>query len=166
MRENENYFLWAHLMDPHIPYYPLKTETGLSKLEMRTLNDKIIESVHGNYSPNREETEMALMLYKEDIRVMDQALKPFLENLPEDTTLIIKADHGEEFGEHGQYSHHGDKNIPELLHVPLIISGPGVKTIQVNDYVSTMSIAATILEAQGIEESIGNAPSLWGLVSK
>lgn len=166
MREKENYFLWAHLMDPHIPYYPLKTETGLSKLEMRTLNDKLIESVHGNYSPNRDETEMALRLYKEDIRQMDQALKPFLENLPEDTNLIITADHGEEFGENGQYSHHRDKNIPELLHVPLIMSGPEVKTIQVTDYVSTLSLATTILEAQGVPELLGNAPSLWGQVSK
>lgn len=166
MREKENYFLWAHLMDPHIPYYPLKTETGLSKLEMRNLNDKLIESVHGNYSPNREETELALKLYKEDIREMDQALKPFLENIPKDTNLVITADHGEEFGEYGQYSHHSDKNIPELLHVPLVISGPDVEPNQVNDYVSTMSLASTILEAQGVQESIGDASSLWRLVSK
>jgi arylsulfatase A-like enzyme len=166
MRENENYFLWAHLMDPHIPYYPLKTETGLSRLEMRNLNDKLIESVHGNYSPNSSETEMALKLYKEDIREMDQALKPFIENLPVDTNLIITADHGEEFGEYGQYSHHSDKNIPELLHVPLIISGPLVKPQQITDYVSTMSISATILDAQGVQESKGKAQSLWNLVSK
>ena len=166
MREKENYFLWTHLMDPHIPYYPLKTETGLSKLEMRTLNDKLIESVHGNYFPNHDETKMALRLYQEDIREMDKALKPFLENLPSDTNLIITADHGEEFGEYGQYSHHSDKNIPELLHVPLIMSGPEVKPIQVTDYVSTLSLAATMLEAQGVPELLGNAPSLWGLVSK
>ncbi len=166
MKENRNYFLWAHLMDPHIPYYPLKSETGLTKLEMRNLNDKIIESVHGNYTPNEAETEQALALYKEDIFEMDQALGSFLEKIPEDTNLIITADHGEEFGEYGQYSHHSDKHIPELTHVPLIISGPEVKTGQVEDYVSTLSIAETILDAQNIDDSLGYSPSLWDKITK
>ena len=166
MKENKDYFLWSHLMDPHIPYYPLKTKTGLSKLEMRTLNDKLIESVHGNYTPNKEETELAICLYKEDIGEMDHALGAFLENLPEDTNLIITADHGEEFGEYGQYSHHSDKNVPELLHVPLVISGPKVRPMQVTDYVSTLSLAATILETQGVNEKLGNAPSLWKKITR
>lgn len=166
MKENNNYFLWAHLMDPHIPYYPLQTKTGLSKLDMRNLNDKIIESVHGNYSPNEEETEQALALYKEDIFEMDQALGAFLDKMPEDTNLIITADHGEEFGEYGQYSHHSDKHIPELTHVPLIISGPKVQAGEIIDYVSTLSIAKTVLDAHNVDESLGYSPSLWGKISK
>lgn len=166
MKENSNYFLWAHLMDPHIPYYPLKTETGLTKLEMRNLNDKLIESVHGNYIPNEAEIEQALALYKEDIFEMDQALGAFLENIPADTNLIITADHGEEFGEYGQFSHHSDKHIPELTHVPLIISGPDVKTGIINDYVSTLSIAETILDAHNVDESLGYSPSLWDKITK
>ena len=166
MRDNENYFLWAHLMDPHIPYYPMKTLSGLSKHEMRTLNDKIIESVHGNYSPNQDETKTALQLYKEDIFEMDMALGPLLENIPEDTFLIITSDHGEEFGEHGQYSHHSDKYIPELTHVPLIISGPGVLPRTLTERVSTMSITATIIEAHGFSDSLGEATSLYQMISK
>ncbi len=166
MKDHSDYLLWAHLMDPHIPYYPLQTETGLSKLEMRNLNDKIIESVHGNYSPNTEETDMALRLYKEDIREMDQALGPFLENLLDDTNLIITSDHGEEFGEHGQYSHHSDKFIPELTHVPLIISGPEVRSGTVTEHVSTMSLAQTMVDSMGVEEKIGVAPSLWEMITK
>lgn len=166
MKEKNDYFLWAHLMDPHIPYYPLQTQTGLSKLEMRNLNDKLIESVHGNYTPNQEETELALKLYKEDIHEMDEALGKFLEKIPDDTNLIITADHGEEFGEYGQYSHHSDKHIPELTHVPLIISGPNVKAGIVDDYVSTLSIASTILDAQKVDEALGYSPSLWGKIAK
>ena len=36
-------------------------------------------------------------------------------------SVIITADHGEEFGEHGQWGHRADKFVPELVHVPLII---------------------------------------------
>ena len=166
MKENENYFLWAHLMDPHIPYYPMKTQTGLSKHEMRTLNDKIIESVHGNYSPSPEETKTALKLYSEDIYEMDSALGPLLENITEDTFLIVTSDHGEEFGEHGQYSHHSDKFFPELTHVPLIISGPGIIPQTVTERVSTMSIAATIIDANGFGDSLGEATSLYPMISR
>jgi len=166
MKENDNYFLWAHLMDPHIPYYPMKTQTGLSKHEMRTLNDKIIESVHNNYDPTSEETQIALQLYKEDISEMDRALGPLLENVPDDTLLIITADHGEEFGEHGQYSHHDNKFYPELTHVPLIISGPGIKPQTVIERVSTDSIAATIIEIYELGDSLGDSTSLYPMISK
>jgi arylsulfatase A-like enzyme len=165
LKGNDNYFLWAHLMDPHIPYYPMNTRTGLSKHEMRTLNDKIIESVHGNYSPDQDETKTAKKLYKEDIFEMDRALSPFLENIS-DTFLIITSDHGEEFGEHGQYSHHSDKYIPELTHVPLIISGPGILPQTVTERVSTMSIAATIIETHGLSDPLGEAPSLHSIISR
>jgi arylsulfatase A-like enzyme len=161
LRDKENYFLWTHLMDPHIPYYPNISSTGLSKLEIRNLNDKIIESVHGNYFPTSQETKIALQLYREDIKEMDEKLEPFFESLSKDTLLIVTSDHGEEFGEYGQYSHHGNKHVPILSHVPLIFKCPNVKNKIINDYVSTLSITPTILEAQGIKEKIGFAPSLW-----
>jgi arylsulfatase A-like enzyme len=162
----DNYFLWTHLMDPHIPYYPIKSSSGLSKLEIRNLNDKLIESVHGNYLPTSQETEIAMKLYREDIREMDEQLGFFFESLSKDTLLIITSDHGEEFGEYGQFSHHGNKHVPVLSHVPLIMKGPNIKNIIIKDYVSTLSITPTILEAQGIEEKIGFAPSLWETITK
>lgn len=165
LQDKENYFLWTHLMDPHIPYYPLITSSGLTKLEIRNLNDKLIESVHGNYFPSPEETRVALQLYREDIKEMDEQLGPFFESLSKDTLLVITSDHGEEFGEYGQYSHHSNKHVPILSHVPLIIKGPNIENKIIKDYVSTLSISPTILEAQGIDEKIGIAPSLWEKVT-
>jgi arylsulfatase A-like enzyme len=166
LQEKENYFLWTHLMDPHIPYYPLISSSGLTKFELRNLNDKLIESVHGNYFPTPLETEIALQLYREDIKEMDEQLGPFFESLSKDTLLIITSDHGEEFGEYGQYSHHSNKHVPILSHVPLILKGPDIENKIIKDYVSTLSISPTVLEAQGIEEKIGFAPSLWEKVIK
>jgi hypothetical protein len=45
------------------------------------------------------------------------------------------------------------------------MKGPNIKNIIINDYVSTLSITPTILEAQGIEEKIGFAPSLWETIT-
>lgn len=162
MTRNNNYFLWVHLMEPHIPYYPLETETGLTKLEMRNLNDKFIESVHDNYYPTPEETEYAKALYREDITEMDREIGEFMQELDPETLLVVTADHGEEFGEYRQFSHHEDKIIPELIHVPLIFHGGGVKPRRVDDSTSHLIIAPTILEAVGMGREYGVGRSLWG----
>lgn len=165
MRDHDNYFLWSHLMEPHIPYYPLKTSLKIDKHQMRTLNDKIIESVHGNYSPTKDEVEQAKTLYQEDIGEMDFEIGIFMESFSNDDLLIITADHGEEFGEHNQFSHHENKLIPELTHVPLIVYGGGSKQgTVVDDYVSSLSITPTILDSLGIRESIGTGNSIWNLI--
>ena len=167
MSDHSRYFLWAHLMDPHIPYYPQNTILGISKRDMRTLNDKLIESVHGNYTPIPDEVEMAKTLYREDVHEMDHEIGVFMEDFPEDTLLVVTSDHGEEFGEQGQYSHHEDKIIPELVHVPLIFFGSGVSEGRViDDSVSSLSIAPTILEYMGIIENIGRGQSLWPSIRK
>jgi len=165
MRAHNRYFLWAHLMDPHIPYYPRNTTLSITKHEMRTLNDKLIESVHCNYEPSTEEAETAKALYREDVHEMDEKIGAFMDGFPEDTLLVVTSDHGEEFGEHGQYSHHGDKMVPVLLHVPLIFYGRGVAQGRVIDGpVSSLSIAPTILESGGVAAKLGRGESLWGAI--
>jgi arylsulfatase A-like enzyme len=165
MDNHENYFLWLHLMDPHIPYYPLKTRSNLSKKEMRDINDHIIESVHGNYKLRDKEIELSKTLYKEDIHEMDEELGEFLGQIGEDDLIILTSDHGEEFNEYGQFSHHENKIIPELIHVPLIFYGPNVsKGKKIYEYISTLSIAPSILESLCIETKIGYGKSLWNSI--
>ncbi len=165
MGEHEEYFLWVHLMDPHIPYYPLETSLDMSRREIRALNDKLIEAVHGNYTPTEEEIEQAKTLYREEVTEMDRDLGAFFDRFSPDDLLVITSDHGEEFGEQGQFSHHSDKFIPILVDVPLIFYGGGVKKgAVIEDEVKSLSIAPTILESLGISESIGVGSSIWHLV--
>jgi arylsulfatase A-like enzyme len=44
--------------------------------------------------------------------------------LAERTLLVITADHGEQFGEHGRLVHGGDAFYNELIHIPMIVSNP------------------------------------------
>jgi len=165
MGEHEDYFLWTHLMEPHIPYYPGETSLDMSRNEMRALNDKLIEAVHGNYTPTEEEIEQAKTLYREEITEMDWDVGAFFDRFSPDDLLVITSDHGEEFGEHGQFSHHTNKFIPLLVDVPLIFYGGGVKKgAVVEDEVKSLSIAPTILEALGISDTIGIGSSIWHLV--
>jgi len=162
MKDNIDYFLWIHLMDPHIPYYPKDTKLDITRREMVELHDKIVETARGNYQPTNEEIEMAKTLYKEEIHEMDAELRRFHEKFNPEDLLIITADHGEEFYEYGQMSHPGNKIIPELIHVPLVFCGGGVKRhLVIDDYTSHLSIAPTILEALNIPEKLGLGRSLW-----
>jgi arylsulfatase A-like enzyme len=165
MGEHEEYFLWVHLMEPHIPYYPLETSLEMSRREMRALNDKLVEAVHGNYEPTDEEIGRAKTLYREEIKEMDEEIGSFFDRLSPDDLLVITSDHGEEFGEHGQFSHHTNKFIPILVDVPLIFYGCGVKRgVVVEEEVKSLSITPTIFEALGISDQIGIGSSIWHLV--
>ena len=49
----------------------------------------------------------------------------------ENTAIILSADHGEAFGEHGEYRH-AFELWQELVHVPLAFKLPGVKPRRVH----------------------------------
>lgn len=116
------YFKWVHLMDPHLPYYPMGSQ--LNHQELVYLNDRHVDAVHKRIKPKKGEVSTWKRLYQTEINEMDGYIGEYLKSVDmEKTIVIITSDHGEEFGEHGDYSHPGDKFIPELVHVPMIILG-------------------------------------------
>jgi len=138
-REDRPFFLWAHFMDPHYPYVApgdhrsafRQTVCGsrrVSKLFSKMLSDPA--------SVTEDEVDLLVDLYDGEIRYVDAQLRRIWdalqrESLHEDTLLVITADHGEEFGEHGDFSHASTpearrrvKLQDELLHVPLLIYDP------------------------------------------
>lgn len=127
--EKKSLFLWVHMMDPHIPYYPKDTsqlEEFQSHKELANLNDDLVDAVHGRYKPSKKEIETYQRLYRMEISEMDEEIGKFYDSLDLSNSLfIITADHGDEFGESGQFSHHSNKFIEVLQHVPLIIVGTG-----------------------------------------
>jgi len=52
---------------------------------------------------------------------MDEMIGDFFNKINvNDKIIIITSDHGEEFGEQGEFGHRPDKLIHELTHVPMI----------------------------------------------
>lgn len=64
--------------------------------------------------------------------------------LDDQTLILFTADHGEEFLEHGRYGH-GHSVFEEVVHVPLIVAGPGVPSgMRQSEPVSNRHVAPTI----------------------
>ncbi|HTX64916.1 MAG TPA: sulfatase-like hydrolase/transferase, partial [Opitutaceae bacterium] len=62
--------------------------------------------------------------------------------------LFVTGDHGEEFREHGRVGH-GSEVTEEQVHVPLVVSGPGVPVREVPYVTSSVDIVPTILSLLG-----------------
>jgi len=169
--QEEDFFLWAHYMDPHRPYgidldSPEYFDGKLSNSQIKSMM-----AVAGS-SPselNESEVEQMIDLYDSDIRYTSKQLGLLFEHINQidlwdELNIILSADHGEEFGEHGQYFH---KNLPydELINVPLItkfnkrsrsINGKNGEMRQLLD------ISPTILDIHsGLTESDCKGSSLY-----
>ncbi len=103
-----------------------------------------------------EDFECLASLYDRGIRHTDDALRLLFQDLADigfldNALVIITADHGEEFGDHGGLLHRGSL-FEELIHVPLIIWGTNVPAGTVDPaLVSTVDIAPTILAWAGLD---------------
>jgi hypothetical protein len=80
---------------------------------------------------------------------LDDQLGDLLDKLGPSAPVILFADHGEEFWDHGDFEH-GHSIYDELLRVPLIVRGPGVPAGRVTAPVSLLDIASTVLDLAGL----------------
>lgn len=97
--------------------------------------------------------EHLLALYDGEIAEVDRDLAPLFAAAaaaPRPVFVIVVSDHGEEFHEHGKFLH--DQLYQELLHVPLILAGPGLPAgRRVAPPVSLVDLAPTVLDLVGLE---------------
>lgn len=157
---NEPFFLWIHLMDPHHPHYPppeALSALGLSRMttpRMRFLNAFWNRREIGRERLQRYKEEI-VALYDAGIYWVDRQISRLVECLHQlrrwdDTALVVTADHGEEFLEHG-LRYHSPLNLPEqLIHVPLLVRVPGVPAgSSCPGTFTLLHLAPTLLDAMG-----------------
>ncbi|MBA7656482.1 hypothetical protein ES703_64408 [subsurface metagenome] len=129
----------------------------VSRRKMVTLFYKLWEKP-SQLSPS--EVTTLVDLCDADIKYVDDAVGWLLDSLGGDlpnTIVIVTADHGEQYGEHGKF--HLGTLYDETVHVPLIIAGPGIKGgTLVKQQVSLIDLAPTVADLIGID----NAPSFQG----
>jgi len=100
--------------------------------------------------------EHFITLYDAGIRYTDEMVKGFFARLGamgflDNCLVVITADHGEEFAEHGGLLHRA-LLFEELLNVPLIVLGPGVPAGVVDRRMAeAVDVTRTILTYAGIE---------------
>ena len=126
---DEDFFLWVHYMDPHRPYGIDVEEPAFgepaAESEIRNLMSKA--GIHPEKVTD-EERDRIVDLYDSDIRYTSEHVARLFDlfeelGIWEETGIVFTADHGEEFAEHGSYSHR-NRPYDELLHVPLVVKRP------------------------------------------
>jgi len=123
-------FCLMHLYDVHSPYDPPAPFDSLycpggSGGVVGWSFDSLTHAV-----TNPEDRDHLVNLYDGEISWVDSQIGRLISELharglDENTLIIITADHGEEFLEHGGWGH-SHALWQEILHVPLIICGPGI----------------------------------------
>ncbi len=140
------WFLMVHYMDPHDPYFAHPYDgTAVARVETPR--------------PSPEETTRMKELYAGEVRHMDEHVGRLLqwmddEGLMENTAVVITADHGEEFGEHGGWWH-GNRLYDEQIHVPLVVKYPdglGPTPAVTSDLVRSIDVAPTLVELAGADQ--------------
>jgi arylsulfatase A-like enzyme len=94
-------------------------------------------------------------LYDAGIRQTDDVLKGFFADLQRlglagDVTVVITADHGEEFQEHGRFNH--TQLYRETLHVPLLVIHPEMSVpVRQGGIAQLIDLVPTFYELAGVK---------------
>ncbi len=159
---DDGFFLWVHYMDAHTPYVPAPQhlrEVSDGQFETHRLVRAHIRTGLG-MSVGEQTLGDLQALYSGAIRQVDASIGRLRETLEdagvaEDTAFVVAGDHGEEFMEHGNLAHY-PKLYDSLVHVPLIVSVPGVEGRHVEEAVGLDAIPPTVCDILGVD-----APDAW-----
>jgi arylsulfatase A-like enzyme len=151
------FFLYLHYFEPHNPYAPPgalveRMFAGRPHRDLKFLNDSMMLAKW--IDPDEQTRDDIELLYDAEVASLDASLAAFFADLRErkvldDTIVVVTADHGEEFGDHGGYGH-GGTLYNELIRVPLVIVVPGDRGgRRIGRTASLVDVAPTLVEMTG-----------------
>ena len=154
------FFLFVHLFDVHDPYHP--PEPFRSRFDPDYEGPIDGHNVTSADSPVRgdmpaRDLEHLIALYDGALAFVDQEIGRLLASLEalglaEDTLVVVTADHGEEFFDHGHKTHRRQLYL-ESVAVPLVMRWPAGlpagRTVEGN--VGLVDLVPTLCSAAGIE---------------
>ncbi len=126
--QRDRFFVWGHYYDPHDPYFEVPTHPA----------------------QNQSSQER----YKAIVRSVDQELGRLFKalekrDLLKNTMIILTADHGDEFYDHN-HRFHGKTLYDEMVKVPLLIYSPNYEPQKVDQVISHLDVAPTVLGHLGL----------------
>ena len=165
----EDFFLFLHFWDAHIPYVPpspfkeqftsrsagIKDPMIQQRLTQRPTYPLFAQNLykHLDAIPN---LEYVADLYDAEIAFLDAQMARLVGHLDElgvldETMLVLFADHGENMTEHDAWFDHAGL-YDTVVHVPLILWAPGlVPASRVSSMVNLVDVKPTILELFGLD---------------
>ena len=164
-RRDSRFYLFVHCLDVHLPYDPPApydsmfdpdyhgTITGPQTRNLLGMR-KMFEGRQsfGRHHYDDTDKDKVRALYDGEIARMDEGLAALLarvekRDLRDDTMVVVLADHGEEFWDHGSVLH-AHTVFQELLHVPLLMRVPALEkqAHRISQRVSLVDVVPTLLE--------------------
>jgi arylsulfatase A-like enzyme len=181
-RTDQPFFLYLHYMEPHNPYGPEPQYLdhvlgGRPRPDQVAVNARMNMPNVGVFSD--EMVQAVRDYYDAEVMSLDAQLRALFAELTarqllDNTIVVLLADHGEEFREHGLMGH-GQTLFEEVIHVPLLIVTPGrSQHLDVAPPVSVIDVAPTLLDLAGLAVPVsfeghslrplmGLPPRAWGL---
>jgi arylsulfatase A-like enzyme len=124
-------FLWVHFFEPHEPY--------------------VMHAAH----PYGGDHPTDVDAYDSEIAAADEGIGNIVATIRAQrphAVIIVTADHGEEFGDHGG-RYHGTTVYEEQVRVPLIVVAPKIQPHRVTVPVQTIDLLPTVISALGIPKA-------------
>jgi arylsulfatase A-like enzyme len=157
--EDRPFLAVLHYIDVHEPYTPappfdrvfgpVTNRIGYPE-GWRDLREAVCER---GEALDGETLAMLRTLYDGEIRQLDEEIGKLIHGLREmdlyeDLLIVVTADHGDEFMEHGKIGHSYGSLHGEILHVPLILKAPGLahRGRTVDARVELVDVMPTMLE--------------------
>ncbi len=173
-------FAAIHFFDPHLPYAPpppydamwTDPDYGGPFGPEWGGRDDVMQVNTGVTALDSAGLYNLTALYDGELAYTDAQLGRLLSELEargamEDAFLVVVGDHGEELMDHGRMGH-GHTMYQELLHVPLIIAGPGLGPGEARGCAAHVDVLPTMLAMAGLEApgwtsgadlTVGSAPA-------
>ncbi len=156
------FFLYVHLLEPHSPYNPPPEDDLFKSDAYPYLSNDGYDLVRGGLfrlavNGDQKAVERLYQLYDGKIHYVDRYAGEILDRLrslglEDNTYVLLTSDHGEML-----YSHPDDfltfdhrSLYDPVLHIPLIVAGPGIPKGEVNPALaSNVDTAPTLLDLAG-----------------
>ena len=139
--DDDGEFLFVNLMDAHTPY---KSPDGDSESVTVVIADAFSEG--GVEDPDRVRAA-----YRESVEYLADVYRDIYAELESAFDYVVTvSDHGELLGEHGLWNHSISLH-PELIHVPLAVSGPGFESGARHEVVDLLDVHRTLAALGGVD---------------
>ena len=161
------FFLYVHTIDPHVPYRPppnfleMYGDASYRGPVDFSHDATLLEHIKtGDVSVGDADHRQLEALYDAEISYHDVHFDRIMDGLErrglsDNTMVIVTADHGEEFWDHGSVGH-GHSLYEELLHVPLFVRWPGLHSAQrITGPAGLVDVVPTIFDALGEQAPSG-----------
>jgi len=169
-RGSDPLYAFVHYIDPHNPLAaprpfrdrwvdPKRTDVNAERLAI--VADNPLACFTDGFELTEDELYQLKAMYDEEIAYTDMRIGELFDAMRsqgtyDDTLIVVTADHGEHFGEHGMYSHVSSL-YEQIVHIPLIVKFPGQsKSCISSGLAQHIDIVPTILSHAAVEHPMAD----------